>query len=380
MRNRNKILHVLGRLDVGGVQSHVLDILRHSDKDRFCFDVCEMSVKPGVLTDKARELGANVLQCSLRNNPLTYYSRFSSILKAGNYDVIHLHRYDMSAIPLLIAAKCGIKNRIVHYHNVKRFDPTNPAYYLSGFLKSINQKYATSICGCSQDVLNSHFGNTDRLDKRFVVVYNSVDSKKNIHNPESRTSVRRELGIPDDAILVGNCARLTLQKDPIFFVESAIEIIRQNDNIFFLWVGSGDLEEPVRRMVFDAGLANRIILTGVRQDAPELMSAMDILFSPSRWEGFCITVAEAQACGLPVIASMAGAFAESICPELQCFRVECGDINTAVKNILTLAQDESLREVLGNNGKEYVSKFDVKKIVNQLEGLYSMHESRARQL
>ena len=79
------------------------------------------------------------------------------------------------------------------------------------------------------------------------------------------------------------------------------EIVKQDTNAICLWVGTGELEEKYKGLVKAAGLEDRIRMTGVRSDIPELLQAADAFLFPSLWEGLPVSVIEAQATGLPCV-------------------------------------------------------------------------------
>jgi glycosyltransferase involved in cell wall biosynthesis len=127
-----------------------------------------------------------------------------------------------------------------------------------------------------------------------------------------RSSARVALGIDPDRPVIGTIATLSPQKDPILFARVAVEMAHRQPEVQFVLVGGAaphhqHLLDEVHRVISDGGVADRVHLTGERRDVPEILGAFDIMLITSRFEGTATTVAEALACGIPVVASDVGA-------------------------------------------------------------------------
>ncbi len=368
--SKEKVLIVLGQLSVGGEQSHVLDILRYSDREKFQFDICEMASEPGIQASVAENLGATVYQCSLRQNPFLFFYRFAKIVKAGNYDTVHIHRYDVSAFPLLIAKWCGVNNRIIHYHNVNSLVNKSLNYHFHQVLKRINKKNATSICGCSKNVLQSHFGESIANDKLFKLVYNGVDLQKFARTQSGRDKIRNEFEVPEGEVLIGNCSRIDKQKNPLFFVKAAIDVLKQHSNVKFVWVGDGPMHAEVAELIDRSGFQDKISILPFRTDICDVLSAFDILFFPSLWEGFPVLLLEAQAAGAVCATSLGAYIEEALCPEMYMHSFDNSDISSAVSSLGKMITDTELRVALAEAGLKFIRRFSSQNTINQLQKLY----------
>jgi glycosyltransferase involved in cell wall biosynthesis len=132
-----------------------------------------------------------------------------------------------------------------------------------------------------------------------------------------RNSLRRELGIPADALVVGHVGRFTAEKNHSFLVEIAREMSKCEPRVFFLLVGDGPLRSTIEEKVAAYSLEDRFLFTGVRPDVPRLMKgAMDMFLFPSTREGLPITLLEAQAAGLKCLVSDVVSSEADVIPEL----------------------------------------------------------------
>jgi glycosyltransferase involved in cell wall biosynthesis len=134
--------------------------------------------------------------------------------------------------------------------------------------------------------------------------------------PITREEVRRELGFPVDAPLVGHVGRFVAAKNHKLLVEIAREVLKKRPETHFLFLGDGPLRPEIEARVLAMGLSQRIHFMGTRTDVPRIMrAAMDVFIFPSLWEGLPIAVIEAQAAGLPCILSEAVTGEVSMLPE-----------------------------------------------------------------
>ncbi len=366
VNSKINILQVVGRLDGGGIQSFMLNVIKFCDKSRFQIDVCEMSCSPGSQVDYARQLGAGVFTCSLRKNPLTFKKRFAKIIKDGNYQCVHALRERYSAILVWIAKSLGVPVRIAHYQSTASHESV-----LTPLYSRIALNKATHIIGCSKSVLNHYFPGKLESDSRLQAIYNGMDYELFTSASQNRLKVREELGIAPDELTVGSCLRFSHVKNPQLFVELARKVNQQTPKVKFLLVGDGPLRNEVSDLIRKYNLEPHFICPGWQDDIARMMSAMDIYVVTSRLEGFCIALAEAQALGLPCVATNVECFYESLCPQMHNNLFSNNDPDEGAQLIVDLLLDNQNRTEMGQAGFEFVKKFDMREITRQIEAIYS---------
>ena len=129
-----------------------------------------------------------------------------------------------------------------------------------------------------------------------------VRQKESGDNPEKRAEKRAELKI-GDCFAVCHIGRLSNQKNPLVLIDIFAEVLKRDKNAVLLSVGSGEMEEEVRKYVRDKGIAESIMFLGRRSDTDGILSAADVFLLPSFYEGLPIVAIEAQAAGLPLVMS-----------------------------------------------------------------------------
>jgi glycosyltransferase involved in cell wall biosynthesis len=369
---RIRVLHVLGALSGGGIQNVVLTLLRHRDRDRFDMDVCAMATDSGPLTADVEALGCRVYTCPLGSSPHTFAGRFGALLRDGRYDALHVSRSSsLSAFPLLAASRAGVPVRVAHYHNV--FDARgawSPRRLAAPLLRRLVLAKATHVLGVSGPVLESHFGARWADDPRLAVMPNPVDLSV-YTGADHRDAIRAGLGIPAEAPVIGHSARFSEAKNHKALLEVAAALGRDLPNLHWLLVGDGPLRPAIEERARALGLTARIHFTGWRDDVPDLLSAMDLFFFPSLWEGFGLALVEAQAAGLPCVASDLPCFREVLHPALWDRRFPLHNLSIADKHLRELLLDPGLRRQLGALAREHVTRFDAPGVTRRFEAIYT---------
>lgn len=212
-----------------------------------------------------------------------------------------------------------------------------------------------------------------------VVIRNGITLSK--YGGKGRSAdLRRELGLPLTARLVGVFSRLNRMKGVEFFLEAAVIVARRYPDVCFLVVGDGgiknELEEQARRL----GLGSRIAFTGFRSDVPDLLSEVAISVLPSLSEGTSNTLLESMAAGIPVIATRVGGNPEVVEDGVSGLLVTPRDAAALAGAAGRLLDDEDLALRLGAAGMRRVSElYSIQGSVRQTENLYqALVESKGR--
>ncbi len=151
---------------------------------------------------------------------------------------------------------------------------------------------------------------------------------------------------------VGTVGMLTRQKGFNYLIEAAKLVLEKKSNARFSIAGDGPEFKNLQNLIEKLQLAERVNLLGFRRDIADLLSKWDIYVQPSMWEGLCITVVEAMACGLPVIASKVGGIAESIVDGRNGFLVPQKVPSVLAARILQLIEHPDLRIAMGRRSRE----------------------------
>lgn len=152
-------------------------------------------------------------------------------------------------------------------------------------------------------------------------------------------------------IEIGTVGMLSKQKGFAYLVEAAKLILEKNCNVRFSIAGDGAEFENLQNLIEKLKLNDKVKLLGFRPDIADLLGQWDIYVQPSLWEGLCMTVVEAMACGLPVIASNVGGIPESVIEGRNGFLVPPKDKFILAEKIQQLVENPSLRIEMGRQAR-----------------------------
>jgi glycosyltransferase involved in cell wall biosynthesis len=304
LEDRLRVLHVVGRMHRAGVETWLMQILRRVDQARYQFDFLVQSAIPGDYDDEILSLGGRILYCEGVSNPWKYAVNFLKVVeKNGPYDAIHSHVFLYSGYVIWLAALSGIPRRVAHSHSTCDGKANTLSRHMYRYMmQRLINRYATIGLGTSRDACKALFGPSWEKDPRYRVLYCGIDVQSFINLPRPEV-VRRLLGIPENASVVGHVGRFAPMKNHAFLLEIAAQALAQRADIWVLLVGDGPLRSEMEQRARDLGIAQRVVFTGVREAAPSLMAAMDVFLFPSLWEGLGIVLVEAQAAGVPCVVS-----------------------------------------------------------------------------
>jgi glycosyltransferase involved in cell wall biosynthesis len=306
-RQTIRILHVVGGMARGGIETWLMQILRHIDRDRFQMDFLVHTDRACAYDDEIRALGSQIIPCLYPSRPWIYASNFKRILREyDSYDIVHSHVHYFSGYVLRLAQQAGVPVRIAHNHTDTSSIDAKAGLYRRLYhtlSKWLVARHATFGLGGSRQSASVMFGTAWEADPRWQVLDYGIDLSP-FGDPVNPLAVRAELGIPPDAIVIGHVGRFVKVKNHAFLIDIAAEVVKREPNVRLLLVGEGPLRPGIEQKVAQMGLSDRVIFAGVRSDVPHLMlAAMDIFLLPSLYEGRPLVLIESQAAGLPCIFS-----------------------------------------------------------------------------
>ncbi len=174
-----------------------------------------------------------------------------------------------------------------------------------------------------------------------------------------------------DGRIVGNVARLAEQKGHRDLIAAAPRVLERHPDVRFVVAGDGELREELETLA--APLGDRFEFLGERRDVPDLLASFDVFAFPSHFEGLCLAVIEAQAAGVPVVATPVGGIRETVVDGETGFLVPVGDREALADRISwCLDHTDEVRRVAAEARRRVVSRFDVERMVAETVALYGI--------
>ncbi len=360
-----RVLHCLTELYPGGAERIVFDLVRSAERDRIRPVVAALDGR-GSYAGRIREAGIPV-------HDLGAYSiwrldaiwRLRRLLRSERIDLLHTHLVHASVVGRLAARPLRIPV-LSTSHIVER----RPLWWHFA-LDRRTARWCRRIVCVSEAVRRFQQQRTGLPDAIYEVVPNGIDLDR-FADPPSKLSVRQRLHLPEKALVVGTLGRFDPQKGMDLLVQAAAEPALASREIVVVLAGYGPEEEALRRMGRRLMLGpGRLRFAGYQESAESYLPALDLFVCPSRWEGFGLVVAEAMACGLPVVASAVDSLPELVRDGVEGRLVPPEDPGAIARVAAELLADPEARRRMGAAGRERAERFSLGRMAADYERIYA---------
>lgn len=377
---RIRVAHVITRMIVGGAQETVLLAAALADRERFDpLLVCgPQTGSEGSLHDEVRRRGVElvVLPDMVREVHPWHDARalpaLTRLFRDRAIDVVHTNSSKAGIIGRVAARRAGVRTVVHTVHGWPFHDHQARAF--AATWRSLERRMApwtdhlVVVADADREKgLAAGIGAAEQ----YVTVRSSLELSR--YDPERalRDDVRKELGLPLDAPVLGAVNRLSDQKDPLSLVTAFAAVQAAVPDARLLLVGDGPLDRAVRRRIGALGLQDAVTMTGLRGDVPRLLQAADVFVSTSLWEGLPRTIIEAMATGLPVVATPADGVVDVLVDGRTGRLVGAGDPDAVAAAVLDLLRAPQVAARLGRTARTQVQDFDALRMTRALESLYA---------
>lgn len=304
MKKKIKILMVLGNTRMGGVQAFILNVLQNIDRSRFKIDLAvNFEGEGGGVSKQFRSLGCDIyfLPYFKVYNYFSFVNAWKQFLKTHHYDIVHGHSTNSASVYLKVAKQMGCAT-IAHSHS--------GGYRGNIIQRLVKKHYAHEVVkvadywfACSDAAATRLFGNRYKKYFHYYAIPNAIDVEKYKYDPEKANIIRKSLGVNSGELLCGHVGTFSAPKNHTFLIEVFAEVLKIVNNAKLVCCGTGALQKEIREKAESLGILDKIIFAGVVMNANEYMMAMDVFVFPSLFEGFPVSVIEAESTGLPIVMS-----------------------------------------------------------------------------
>lgn len=289
-----KVLHVVTRVDIGGISTLLYNYIQNIDKNKVSFHI--VAIDTGNIHgyhEAFENIGVKVMYM-----PQALLSRMLFLFRLigkQKYDIVHSHIELQSAIYLLLARVAGTKKTIAHAHLSRQNLGIKNA-----LMRFILNSVVSKRLGASDLTLEAVFGRK-YLQKSYVL-NNAIDLERFSFNELRRHAYRKEFGL-DENFVLGFVGRLSYLKNIDFLLDVFIQVSKLTDKAKLLIIGDGEDAHKLTSKLKPEGLQDRLVWLKSRNDVHLLLNAIDILLLPSHSEGLPLVLVETQANSLQALVS-----------------------------------------------------------------------------
>ena len=322
-----------------------------------------------------REWGCKVYSLSCTRSPfhlgtVKAIREIREILKSHDYDVVHCHT-PVAAICARLASQPFRKGGLKVIYTAHGFH-----FYKGAPLKNWLMYYpAEKICSYLTDVLITINQEDYVLAKRKMKARRveyvpgvGLDVQKFRDATVDRKEKRREIGVPEDAVLLVSVGELNKNKNHAVVIR-ALGMLK-SERVHYAIAGRGQEQENLLKLAQDLGVADKVHLLGYRQDIAQLYKASDICVLPSIREGLGLAALEGMGVGLPLIVSDNRGTNDYAVHRENAFMCQYDAVSAFASAIRCLAEDTQLRTAMGSRNQEIVQRYDIEKINTRMKELY----------
>lgn len=342
------VLQVVLSLNPGGTERLVLDLVKRLAGDSrqavCCLDAA------GAWGEALKASGTPVT--TLGRQPGFHPSlarRLAAAARQVDADVLHCHQYSPFVYGALARlGRPGFRIVFTEHGRLSDAPPSRKRRLLNPLLSHA----ATRIASVSHD-LKRHMVAEGLPEHRIEVVHNGIDLGPGPAS-DAGAELRRRLALPADALVVGTVARLDPVKHLQALVEATAQLVGRGRQVHAVIVGDGQERGPLEQETRARGLEHAVHFLGHRDDARAYLPGLDVFVNTSISEGISLTILEAMAAGVPVVATAVGGTPEVVTDQVGRL-VPARDPAALAAALETLAADPSLRAMLGRAARARVA-------------------------
>lgn len=376
MERKINILHVtaLNSKKYGSIEKWMVHLAKVC-KDRKYKIIFSLRGEPKSksLLDDLRSTEAIVDITQENFGALTLFSHARNLIKKYEINIIHSHFSPACHYANLAGYLSGIKGRFWTIHSMSEIDK-HPycRQRVIAFKQRISSMLVHKMITVSK-AIRDDFIRLGINPEKISVIPLGIDIEKYAFNG-ARERMRRSFGISNDTLLIGTVSRAEPVKGLRYLVEAMPYILERVPNAKALLVGGGSLMQELKSIASSLNITDKIIVEGIRNDIPEILSALDIFVLPSLSEGLPLALLEAMASGKPVVGSNVGGIPEVIEEGVNGYLAMPGNASQLAQAIIKFALNPELSSTMSNVGRRKVElEYNLK---HQAEKLVDLYESQ----
>ncbi|MGE5279622.1 MAG: glycosyltransferase family 4 protein [Deltaproteobacteria bacterium] len=300
------ILLLANHLNTGGITAYLFELCRSlHGRDGIRMAVAS---RGGDREEDFAALGVRCLRvplttkCEVSPKVFWSYARLIGPVRALPVDVLHANTRVTQVLAALLSRRSGVP-----------YVSTCHGYFKPRLSRRLLPCWGRKVVAISEPVRRHLVEDFGVPAERVVLIRHGIDlGRFGEHGAREKEALRRSWGLPDDKRIVGHIGRLSSVKGQIYFLKAAQELLSRRNDLCFLLIGDGPEKEALRAFIEKEGLGPHVRIVASTHDMSLTLSLMEVFVMPSIEEGLGLSVLEAQAQGVPVVASGVGGLRDII--------------------------------------------------------------------
>jgi glycosyltransferase involved in cell wall biosynthesis len=364
MKGRIKVLQLTVGLGWGGAEKLMADIAMRLPSERY--DCHVVSLKgDGPVGDVLRHAGIRVVPLG-GGPPWKIFQRLWTHVSREVPDIIHSHLLKANLFGALLP---GPHKLLWHIHNT-----SEQTGFSWRFVESRLIRRCSVMIAVSEAVGRDVSRRIPSIIERLRVIPNGIDSSRfSALLSTERGEERKRWGLAPDVPVIGYVGRLEEKtKKLTHLIEAFAHLRRSKPEAVLLIVGEGPDRKMLDTLFLRRGLSDAVLFVGAQKDVEKVYPLMDVYVQPSVSEGFGLSLLEAMASGVPIVATLTGGIPEVVADRETGILVPPGNPLAMAKAMDDLISDANLARTMGNSGRQRVkNRFDIDPVLGKIEGLYA---------
>ena len=331
-----RVLHIFLTLNMGGMESVGVNLIYELQKKHIKNTVICLDEK-GIFAEQLEQAGISVW-CANRKKKsgFSLLRDLTSYIRSLDVDVVHTHNPAPNLWGAMGAYLAGVPLRVSTHHGINKPQlASRKRRWMSRFSSLFCHQEVTVSKALEIQLKKESLWLADGIS----TIYNGVDIRR--FDPAIKSVLQRnDFGIDNDEIIIGSVARFSDDKDYTTLIHAFEKIRSQDVAAKLLLVGDGEMRSQIEEQAAKLNFSYDIIFLGQRTDITDLLSLFDIYVLSTHTEGVSISLLEAMAMQLPVVATAVGGNVEVIESDVSGFLSNVSDVNSLTDHLMTLCTDK----------------------------------------
>ncbi len=364
MSDRVRVLWLAKGLGPGGMEQLLVNHARVGDRERLDYSAAYLVERPNSVVPRLASMGVPSQSLGGRDaRDPRWVARLVSLVRSRRIDVVHAHSPYVAALARPALRSLPGRPRLV-YTEHNSADCYAPATRWANLATYPLDDARFAVSAAARDSVPSALG------RRSEVLVHGVDVDSIADHRSHRPVARAALGVRPDELVVGIVANLRVAKNYPLAMEVARLVAQEVPNVRFVSLGQGPLEGELVALHERLGLGDAFRFLGFTPDAVRTMAGFDVLMSASDVEGLPVSVMEAKALGLPVVATRVGGLPEMVTHGVDGLLVPRRRADLLASEIVRVLRDEQLRDRLGAASARSAARYDARLAVEVQDQRY----------